>query len=208
MASEPPEALPQRSAFDREFSQELKAEVERLGLSSPTLDLSFVVFVRLLSRFGVFSAGPITIGVDPLEEALAHIDQHAEDGGGFTRLFEALAREVRRTGSKRPNELHYLLAFMRVAEGLPARVFGELGVSPEDVERSLRGGDTPASERPGRLYSPEQAAEYLGVKVETVRAWIRSGHLRASRLAGQRVLRIREHDLEAVLEPVRPDETK
>ncbi len=55
-----------------------------------------------------------------------------------------------------------------------------------------------------RLYSPEEAATYLGVHVQTIRAWIRTGRLRASRLAGQRALRIRASDLASVLEPVEP----
>ncbi|MCK9521100.1 MAG: helix-turn-helix domain-containing protein, partial [Dehalococcoidia bacterium] len=63
-------------------------------------------------------------------------------------------------------------------------------------------GQQPAADE--RLYSPEDAAEYLGVHVQTVRAWIRSGRLRASRLAGQRALRIRASDLQSVLEPVTP----
>ncbi|MBE0608762.1 MAG: helix-turn-helix domain-containing protein [Dehalococcoidia bacterium] len=59
---------------------------------------------------------------------------------------------------------------------------------------------------PERLYSPEEAADYLGIHVQTVRGWIRSGRLRASRLAGQRALRIRASDLQSVLEPVDPSE--
>ena len=57
---------------------------------------------------------------------------------------------------------------------------------------------------PERLYSPEEAAAYLGVHVQTVRAWIRSARLPARRLAGQRALRIRASDLEGVLEPLAP----
>jgi excisionase family DNA binding protein len=97
--------------------------------------------------------------------------------------------------------LAYLLAFMRCKEGSPGRVFGELGVSPEEVERFAREQTLTA---PEKLYSPEEAAEYLGVHVQTVRGWIRTGRLRASRLAGQRALRIRASDLTSVLEPVGP----
>ena len=53
-----------------------------------------------------------------------------------------------------------------------------------------------------KLYSPEEVASYLGVHVQTVRSWIRSGRLPARRLAGQRALRIREVDIEHVLEPL------
>jgi excisionase family DNA binding protein len=58
------------------------------------------------------------------------------------------------------------------------------------------------------LYSeyltPEQAADVLGVHVQTVRGYVRSGKLPASRLAGERAIRIRRSDLECVLESVTP----
>ncbi|MCC6381409.1 MAG: helix-turn-helix domain-containing protein [Dehalococcoidia bacterium] len=96
---------------------------------------------------------------------------------------------------------------MRVGEGLPARVFGELGLTPEQVEGyARRDAGSPAAATGEHLYSPEEAAAYLGVHVQTVRGWIRSGRLRASRLAGQRALRIRASDLGSVLEPVEPDD--
>ncbi|MBN9491897.1 helix-turn-helix domain-containing protein [bacterium] len=92
---------------------------------------------------------------------------------------------------------------MRCNEGLPARVFSELGVTPAQVEAYARSAPRRAAPAE-RLYSPEEAADYLGVHVQTVRAWIRSGKLRASRLTGQRALRIAASDLQSVLEPVEP----
>ncbi len=50
--------------------------------------------------------------------------------------------------------------------------------------------------------SPEEVAEYLGVHVKTVRAWIRDGRLPARRVAGLRVLRVRSSDVEALLQPL------
>jgi excisionase family DNA binding protein len=70
----------------------------------------------------------------------------------------------------------------------------------------VKSGGEMASRTAERLYSPEEAAEYLGVHVQTVRGWIRSGRLKASRLAGQRALRIRASDLGSILEPVAPGE--
>jgi excisionase family DNA binding protein len=109
--------------------------------------------------------------------------------------------EVGTSGRRRIDELHYLLAFMRTDEGLPKRVFGELGVTPQQVEEyaANRGLREPPLER---LFSPEEAADYLNVHVQTVRAWIRSGRLKARRLAGQRALRVTASELLSVLEPV------
>ena len=94
-----------------------------------------------------------------------------------------------------------LLAFMTCSEGIPGRVFGELGVTRQAVEAFAKQGPQPEAELE-TLYSPEDVARYLGVHVQTVRGWIRSGRLHARRLAGQRALRIRASDVEAVLEPV------
>jgi excisionase family DNA binding protein len=50
--------------------------------------------------------------------------------------------------------------------------------------------------------SPEEAAGLLGVHVQTIRGYIRSGKLPAARLAGERAIRIRATDLARVLEPL------
>ena len=55
--------------------------------------------------------------------------------------------------------------------------------------------------------SPEEAAETLGVHVQTLRAYVRSGKLPALRLAGERAIRIRRSDLDKVLEPVQPEKS-
>ncbi len=89
---------------------------------------------------------------------------------------------------------------MRCNEGVPARVFGELAVTPEDVEAWLK--RPPAQGSPNDLLTPEEVAEYLKVHVETVRLWIRSGRLPAFRLGGLRALRIRRNDVDRLLLPV------
>ncbi len=198
------------------------SELARDYGSDSTLDLAFLVFLRRMARFGYFVYGPITIDVRMIEdlvertaprgqslppgpEGYRHV--YADDYVRFTRK---LAEELRRSGRRRIDELHVLLAFMRVGEGLPSRVFSELGATAEQVEAFARSGapsGTSAPAPPETLYSPEDAAEYLGVHVQTVRGWIRSGRLRASRLAGQRALRIRHSDLLAVLEPIEPGES-
>jgi excisionase family DNA binding protein len=122
-----------------------------------------------------------------------------DDAVRFSRL---LMEEVRRSGRPRIDELHYLLAFMRCSEGLPGRVFGELGVTPAQVEDYLRRTGGAVAEPAERLLSPEEVAEYLGVHVKTVRAWIRDGRLPARRVAGLRVLRVRFRDVEALLQPL------
>ncbi len=197
--------------FLAEMGEACHREALRLGATAITLDIHFLVFLRRFSRFGYFQFGPLSIDVAMIEEI---VERTAVRGGGetsthldddFVRFSRMLMAEAQKSGRRRIDELHYLLAFMRWGEGLPGRVFGELGVTPEQVEKYARERALPRNE-PEKLYSPEEAAEYLGVHVQTVRAWIRSGRLRASRLAGQRALRIRASDLASVLEPIEPGE--
>ena len=213
-APDPPalDFLNQDDQLMRSLHLEVTNEGRRLGLQT-TVDYWFAVFLRRLSRFGYFTYGPITIDVRLISEIAERTAPRLESelpyfGEDFVRFSRLVVDELRRTGQRRVDELHLLLAFMRVEEGLPARVFGELGVTREQVEAYARSGAgrikevTPAE----KLYSPEEAAEYLGIHVQTVRGWIRSGRLKASRLTGQRALRIAASDLQSILEPVDPAE--
>lgn len=193
---------------------ELGQLARRINQPVVSVDMHFAAFLLATSRFGYFTFGPVTIDARMVEEIVERTTPGLPRGQSWhwtmddsnARFAQALTREVKRSGRRRIDELHYLLAFMRTDEGLPKRVFGELGVTPEDVEEYARNQSEPPSSLPvdEKLYSPEEAAEYLGVHVKTVRGWIRDGRLRASRLAGQRALRIRASDLRAVLEPVEP----
>lgn len=52
-----------------------------------------------------------------------------------------------------------------------------------------------------RYLSQEDAAERLGVTTRSIRRWIAEGVIPASRI-GNKVVRIRESDLEAALRPI------
>jgi excisionase family DNA binding protein len=180
----------------------------RDALRQSNIDVFFLSFLERVERFGYFTLGPITIDVRMIEDIVENTviptgDPAPPFGEQMTRFSHLLAGEVRHLGRKRIDDLAVLLALMKFNEGLPARVFGELGVAADEIEKYVRSGAmTPRATE--RLYSPEEAAEYLGVHVQTVRGWIRSGRLKASRLAGQRALRIRASDLQSVLEPLDP----
>jgi excisionase family DNA binding protein len=78
----------------------------------------------------------------------------------------------------------------------------KLGTAPE-VETAVETVSSPRTPAPAREYlSPEEAAELLGVHVQTLRGYIRSGKLRALRVAGERVIRIHRGSLESLLEPL------
>lgn len=197
---------------DAHLLAEMQRELARLGRETQsvegTLDLLFLAYLLRTSRFGYFTFGPVTINVRLIEDLVSRTTKRTDDpnhkpsySDDCLRFFQVLSDEVEQSGSRRIDEVHFLLAFMKIGEGIPGRVFSELGVTPEDVRSYVpEAGHTSG----GKLYSPEEAAEYMGVHVKTVRNWIRAGKLPASRLAGQRVLRIRANDLERLLEPVEP----
>ena len=202
-AGGPPSPWGGSSFLDR-LSEVTFEITHELGIGpNGSIDVFFLGFLRMMSRFGVFSFGPITIYVPTIEDVVRRNATEAATPGHLVRFSNLLRDEQQRIGGGPINELHALLAFMRLSEGIPGRVFGELGVRPEQVEDYARSaGAATASIEPEKLYSPEDAADYLGIHVQTVRAWIRSGRLKASRLAGQRALRIKASDLATVLEPV------
>jgi excisionase family DNA binding protein len=203
MASE--SALPGADAgFVERIHRDVRATAHQLG-SSATVDIHFLCYLRQVARFGYFTLGPITIDVRLIEDIVERTSPPgnsvalAEDNVRFSRV---LMQEMRRGGRKRIDELTYLLAFMRCKEGLPGRVFGELGVTPEQIETYLRETGGAAAEPAERLMTPEEVAEYLRVHVQTVRAWIRAGTLPARRVAGLRALRVRFADVSHLLQPV------
>lgn len=196
-------------AFLGELQQDVTALGTRLRVDGST-DIAFLAFLRKVARFGYFSFGPVTIDVHVIEQIVERTARPAPEEGrpfypvfadDYVRFSRRVMEETRKSGQRRVDELQLLLAFMRLGEGLPGRVFGELGVTPEQVEeyaRARKRGDDTLE----KLYSPEEVAEYLGVHVQTVRTWIRTGRLPARRLAGQRALRVRASDIQRVLEPV------
>lgn len=191
------------TAFGAQLDRELAAATLRFNCGA-TLDILFLAYLRCVSRFGYFTLGPITIDVhliDQLVQRTALPGPRQTLSEDFVRFSRVLMTEVRRSGRKPIDELHYLFAFMRCGEGLPGRVFAELAVTIEQIDAYLKamGG---AKEPVESLMTPEEVADYLRVSVQTVRAWIRSGRLPARRLAGLRALRVRTADANALLEPL------
>ena len=190
------------SGFSRRFSESLLA-YKRDHRCLCTFDVLFVCFLREVARFGFFRLGPIVIDVRLVEEVveaqlIAAPSTEPDDYIPFSRL---LMDEVRRSGGRRMDELHHLLVFMRCGKGVAARVFGELGVTPEQVESYLRSGlGEPAS--PETWMTPEEVAAYLRVHVQTVRTWIREGKMPARRVVGMRSLRVRATDAARMLRPL------
>jgi excisionase family DNA binding protein len=174
------------SFFLQRFVAGGQAVASELGLDHRSVDVKFLGFLRETSRFGVFTLGPLIIHLARVQELMERTT--SKEGEGLTAEEEAAF-----------DEFYALMAQEQARRGGTALT--EIGVAPERVEDYVAGGGGSSPDLEA-LYSPEEAAEYVGVHVETVRSWIRSGRLRAHRPAGQRALRIRASDLTQVLEPL------
>ena len=180
-----------------------------------------------ISRFGVSLLGPLVIeleelGVEwmtpPQERAKVAYSQAA------VAVFDRAARIARAEGGGRLDIEHLLAAFAQEDTGLMGKLKGQLGISGAHwraavaqfaVARLQTRPPTPPAEASAapektreaaplrrEFLTPEEAAEVLGIHVQTLRGYVRSGKLVALRLAGERALRIRRADLEALLEPL------
>jgi excisionase family DNA binding protein len=181
--------------------------------------------LRVLSRFGVVSLGTLTVdleelGIDWLELPKGNATKVAYSQAVIA-LFDLAARIARTdalgAGLAPVRIEHMLAAFAGEETGLMAELKRKCGVSGAGWRAAVAqfsstpavkmSAGSPAVEQGGELrdyLTPEEAAEALGIHVQTLRGYVRSGKLPAHRLAGERAIRIRRSDLEAVLEPLVP----
>jgi excisionase family DNA binding protein len=192
------------------------------GADEVTPDHILLGCLRAISRFGIATLGPWsldleTLGVDWVRQPdgprpkLAY-SQEAVD------LFDRAAQIAKSSGDTGVRVNHLLAAFAAEEGGLMGEVKHAHGITSASGRAAIarigmdrtNGTNAAASlERAGiekrnaREYlTPEQAAEALGIHVQTMRAYIRSERLPAFRLAGERAIRILRTDLEKVLEPL------
>lgn len=173
----------------------------------------------VLSRFGTVELGNWvfdleTLGVDWTaphpkgDNRLAYSDQ-------VVAILDRAASISRQDGAPRIGVEHVLVCFAAETGGVMGVLRERYGVdsvrwraalarigSVSEAESSAE-PVAPRAPLPAREYlSPEEAAEFLGVHVQTLRGYIRSGKLPALRVAGERVIRIRRDSLENLLEPL------
>ncbi len=187
------------------------------GLKEVTPDTLLLGCLRALSRFGIARVGGLTIdlealGMDWQREPAASNTPKVAYSDATVAIFDLAGQIARADGSNTIRIEHLLAAFAREENGLMGvlrRTYSIDGAAWRAAVAEIRGpGESAAVTSNGnaREYlTPEEAAETLGVHVQTLRAYIRSGKLPALRLAGERSLRIRHTDLEKVLEPLVPD---
>jgi excisionase family DNA binding protein len=173
-----------------------------------------------MARFGTARVGPWVIDVEELEiDWLAPEPNPAPKltySDDVVRVLDQAAVLARRDGGGKIQAEHILACFARESGGLMGRLRERYGIDSAGwraglAELAVRHRE-PAGEAaaepagPANEYlSPEAAAEFLGVHVQTIRGYIRSGKLPALRIAGERAIRIRRSSLDSLLEPLSSD---
>jgi len=190
---------------------------KQAGAEEVTPDHLLLGCLQTISRFGIATIGPWDLdlqqmGVDWIEPPDGARPKVAYSQGAVD-LFDRAARIARSTGEKRVDVDHLLVAFAMEEDGLMGELKREYGITSASWRAALAHVSSGAAGAPvsqaesekkiAREYlTPEEAAEALGVHVQTMRAYIRSERLPAYRVAGERAIRILRTDLAKVLEPL------
>jgi excisionase family DNA binding protein len=187
------------------------------GAHEVTPDHILLGCLRAISRFGIATLGPWsldleTLGVDWVRQPDGPRPKVAYSLEAVD-LFDRAAQIAKSSGGTGVSVHHLLAAFAAEEGGLMGELKQAHGITSASWRAAVarigagefNGAKLPTgSEKKGaREYlTPEEAAETLGIHVQTMRAYIRSERLPAFRLAGERAIRILRTDLEKVLEPL------
>jgi excisionase family DNA binding protein len=189
------------------------------GLTEIGPDELLLGCLQALCRFGIAQFGPWTfdvevLGVDWLKPP-AQTGESAKVAysDATVVIFDRAAQIARLDGCPDIRLEHLLVAFAKEETGLMEELRRTYSVDSAGWRAASAAlptapitSDTPPASPAVREYlTPEEAAEALGIHVQTLRAYVRSGKLPALRVAGERSLRIRRTDLEKVLEPLVPE---
>jgi excisionase family DNA binding protein len=212
------DVLPRMNDTDLAASFAIFAAKQR-GEAEVAPDHILLGCLRAISRFGIATIGPWSLDLESLG-----VDWVSQPDGpkpkvaysqGAVDLFDRAAGISRSTGETGVNIYHLLAAFATEETGLMADLKHTHGITSATWRAAIARLASPepngakpeaANKVPRDFLTPEEAAEALGIHVQTMRGYIRSGRLPAFRIAGERAIRIRRIDLDKLLEPLNPDQ--
>jgi len=188
------------------------------GAGEVTPDHILLGCLRAMSRFGIATVGPWSLDLEPLGVDWVRQPDGPRPKVAYSQsaveLLDRAALIAKSAGDAHVSIRHLLAAFAAEEGGLMGELKRAQGITSASWRAAVAqlGADEASSARPNHAGSartsarefvtPEEAAETLGIHVQTMRAYIRSGRLPAFRLAGERAIRILRADLEKVLEPL------
>jgi excisionase family DNA binding protein len=194
------------------------------GAHSIEPDDLLVGLLLAVARFGIVDLGAVAIDLESLglqfDLPTPDLSVKPRYSDASVRVFERAAEVARSDGASAVAPIHLLVAlgdpeiatFARMAErhaidsGAWRRILAAIspprGESPNRDSAARSGAPQPSTLE--KLLSPDEAATVLGVHIQTLRGYIRTGKLPAFRVAGERALRVRRTDLEALLQHLDP----
>ena len=210
---------------DTASAASMAIQIARLrGLTEIGPDEILLGCLQALSRFGIAQFGLWTfdldtLGIDWLNAPNKANSPKASYSDAAVAIFDRAGQIARLDGCSDIHIEHLLVAFANEETGLMGDLRRRFAIDSaawrsaaanlagvrfvnQDESKIAELSVSPASRE---YLTPEEAAEALGIHVQTLRAYVRSGKLPALRLAGERSLRIRRADLDKVLEPLVPD---
>ncbi|HUP51831.1 MAG TPA: helix-turn-helix domain-containing protein [Longimicrobiales bacterium] len=190
------------------------AHARRRGSDEVTAEDLLLGALRAAARLGVASLGPLRIDLSAVDGgspagSTSHLrPRYAPDAAA---TFERASTIARADGEPRVRLVH-LLAALGDADTPLMRDLGrrydfdgvEWRAALAQWDERERHHPAPPQEKKTVL-TVEDAAEALGVHQQTIRGYIKSGKLRAYRIAGERAIRVFASDLYGLLEPLEPD---
>jgi excisionase family DNA binding protein len=198
------------------------ALAKRRALPEVTPDELLLGCLQAVSKFGIAQLGSLLLDLEELGIDWLQMPEKSGVKVAYSQAVVALfdqAAQIAKTEGIGPVRVdHMLAAFAREESGLMGDLKRRHGITSANWRAGVAqigiarlsaatqdGKDGQAGTAAVRDYlSPEEAAAALGVHVQTVRSYVRSGKLPALRVAGERAIRIRRTDLESVLEPLVP----
>jgi excisionase family DNA binding protein len=187
------------------------AQTLKRGLPEVTPEELLLGCLRAVSQLGIAQIGPWAIDLEALEMDWLDIPKAGPSKVAYSDaavgLFDRAARIAKAAGAGSMRVAHLLAAFANQETGLMGELKRAYGITSPGwraaLLRLVEPAPSAAAAEPASDYlSPETAAEALGIHVQTLRGYIRSGKLPARRVAGERAIRIRRSDLETLLEPL------
>lgn len=191
---------------------------KQAGASEVTPDHLLLGCLRAISRFGIASLGSWDLDLEALGIDWVRVPDAASPKVAYSEatveLFNRATRIAKSSGEAAVEVSHLLAAFAGEEAGLMAelkRTYGITGASWRgavallDIDRHAETRPESAGKQRDRereYLTPEEAAEVLGIHVQTMRGYIRSERIPAFRVAGERAIRILRSDLKKVLEPL------
>ncbi len=202
------------------------------GRESQTVTRDDLLFgiLQAIARFEIVKIGPLLIDFEEIKE---NSENHVNSidnikvtySSKTSAVFDKAASVARQDNSSTVEIVHLLASFSNEDNELMVNLKKKYNISSMTWRSALLQFESTAFEEirsssrnmhrkkyidgfeQKQLFSPDEAAVFLGLHTQTIRGYIRTGKLPALRLAGERALRIQRKDLITLLEPYNPENT-